>query len=154
MTGRRFVDQLINLRSTVSPECCRVVDLIRQRGASFYPRRRKKCPGWKHTFRGGTEGMIAPEDLMQLTKSIFWFWLPRAIQDQVNVEWTKTLSGNKLAKVPVVSGLLMPVQRKECPLCLGPAYKETALYCINSFVASALLAGQNRALCPVPPTTK
>jgi hypothetical protein len=47
----------------------------------------KKVPfagGAGYACRGGTEGIIAPEDLMQLTKSLLGFWLPRAIQDQVD----------------------------------------------------------------------
>jgi hypothetical protein len=58
--------------------------LVRRRGASFTQGSEGAWADVGHTFRGGTEDVMAPEDLMQLTKSLLAFWLPRAIQDQVN----------------------------------------------------------------------
>jgi hypothetical protein len=106
--------------------------LVRQRGASFTQEGSEAA--WAnvgYAFCGGNEGVIVPEDLVQLTKSLLGFWVPRAIQDQVNgmeEEFTgQQASGTDDSSQSIAS------TTGECPICLDPGCKETALYCGHSF---------------------
>lgn len=99
-----------------------------------------------YSFRGGNERVIAPEaeDLMQLARSILGFWLPRAVQDQVDgmdEEFTEQQA----------SGADKSITTKECPRCLDPICKEIALYCGHSFCRQCIIdyGRQSRKSCPM-----
>jgi hypothetical protein len=126
--------------------------LVRQRGASFT--HEGSQGGWSdvgYTFRGGTESMIAPEDLMQLTKSLLGFWLPRTIQDQVN-RMDEEFTGQEPSGSDNSSQRIANTGATgECPICLEPVYKETALYCGHSFCRKCIIDYGQRSgrACPM-----
>jgi hypothetical protein len=124
--------------------------LVRQRGASFTPEGSEVA--WisvRYAFRGGKEGVIAPEDLVQLAKSILGFWLPRAVQDQVN-GMDEEVTGQQPSGTDNISPCTASTTG-ECPICLDPVCKETALYCGHSFCRQCIIEYGKRSgkACPV-----
>jgi hypothetical protein len=106
--------------------------LVSKRGASFTQEGSEAA--WAnvgYAFCGENEGVIAPEDLVQLTKSLLGFWLPRAIQDQVN-GMEEEFTGQQASGTDD-SSQSIAITTGECPICLGPGCKETARYCGHSF---------------------
>jgi hypothetical protein len=113
--------------------------LIRQRGASFTQTSEFAWSSVGDSFRGGNERVIAPKDLMQLANSILGFWLPRAVQDQVD------------GMDEEVTGHQANGTTEECPICLDPICKETALYCGHYFCRQCIIdyGKQSGKACPM-----
>jgi hypothetical protein len=113
--------------------------LVRQRGASFTQTSEFAWASVGESFRGGNGRVIAPEDLIQLANSILGFWLPRAVQDQVN-EMDEAVTGRQADGTT-----------EECPICLDPICKETALYCGHSFCRQCIIdyGKQSGKACPM-----
>jgi hypothetical protein len=115
--------------------------LVRQRGASFT--QQGSGFAWAFvgdSFRGKNESVLAPEDLMQLTNSILGFWLPRAVQDQVDgMDEEVSRTDNSTSTT------------EECPICLDPICKETTLYCGHSYCRQCIIdcAKQSGKACPM-----
>jgi hypothetical protein len=124
--------------------------LVRQRGASFTPEGSQGA--WDrvgYAFHGGNERVMASEALVQLAKSILGFWLPRAVQDQVN-GIDEAVTGQQARRTDDSSQCTASTTG-ECPICLDPVCKETALYCGHSFCRQCIIAyGQhNGKACPM-----
>jgi hypothetical protein len=120
--------------------------LIRQRGASFSQQGSQSA--WNFvgdSFRGGNARVIAPEDLMQLANSILGFWLPRAVQDQVD-GMDEEVAGQQLSGSDNSASTT-----RECPICLDPICKETFLYCGHSFCRQCIIdyGKQSGKACPM-----
>jgi hypothetical protein len=152
-SGQRFKGPIswINLGGPPSvQDVAESLILVRKRGAFFTPRGSEYA--WAmvgYAFRGGNEGVLASEALMQLAKSMHGFWLPRAVQNKVN-GIDEAVTGQQANRTDDSSQCTASTTG-ECPICLDPVCKETALYCGHSFCRQCIIDyGQHSGkACPM-----
>jgi hypothetical protein len=152
--GKRFKGSIswINLGGPPSvQDVAESLILVRQRGAFFTLQGSEfawAAVGY-YSFSGGTESVIAPEDLMQLAKSMLGFWLPRAVQDQV-IGMDEEVTGQQASGTDNIRQCTASTTG-ECPICLDPVCKKTALYCGHSFCRQCIIdyGKHSGKVCPM-----